>query len=105
MISETPEMRQSASANQSFGWGDSCFYQPNRSGICFFRVKHFLALQSFSSLSISFIDRIAPCITIELPESTVYANIHSEKDGVIAGSVSESVLKTLKSLGRNASRW
>lgn len=53
-------------ANATHGWGEECFRSTQTGisgGICFFRVKHFLALQAFSAFSLA---RIGTIVLIKI---------------------------------------
>jgi hypothetical protein len=41
--------------NTQFGWGNDCLEQTRngRGGICFFRLKHYFALQAFAELAVA----------------------------------------------------
>lgn len=78
------------------GWGERCSANTKRGGICFFRVRHLIALQAFVEYVVGNVERVG--------RGVEYANIHSEMDGYVRGSVSKAVLKVLKKGGNQVAR-
>lgn len=102
-VGETPWLLNTSIGNKTYGWGEGCFYTPNRGGICYFRQKHFFALQAFAEYSISFIGK-TNFIKDDIPTSTVFADINSEKDGGVSDSIASATVRSLKSRGLKASK-
>lgn len=82
--------------DQEMGWGEKCSSNGQRGGICAFRIRHLVALQSFVEFVVANIDSI--------PTTIQYANIHSDMDGAARDSVSFAVYDSLKKRGVPASR-
>lgn len=89
-------MMSTSYADMQYGWGEGCFYTPNRGGICAFRMKHFLALHAFAEYTVSRLHLIQ--------KSVVIGNIHADKDGAVADSISTASIEMLKSQGVKASK-
>ena len=72
-----------------YGWGKRCLEQNQngRGGICTFRLKHLIALQSFTSLVVGNLLRVKKGVR--------YSDIRSDLDGGARDSVSLAITKAL----------
>jgi hypothetical protein len=82
--------------NRPYDWGENCFNNVERGGYCEFRIKHYLALQAFSQLSLAHLERI--------PKHVKMAIMHSDLDGPARDSVTTAVVSRLRSQGNNVSK-
>jgi hypothetical protein len=95
-IGETPLLMNNPLVNTPFGWGPDCEKNTERGGVCNFRIKHIIALQTFAAYSVAQLDKI--------PTSVQYAVIHSDFDGPARDAVSTAVVSQLQSRGIIASK-
>lgn len=75
--------------DSEMGWGEKCHKQVNdgRGGICSFRVRHLLALQSFTSYLLGNLDRISPSVQVK--------SIQSDLEGGVRDSISVALSNKL----------
>ncbi|KAI8905475.1 hypothetical protein EDD86DRAFT_257469 [Gorgonomyces haynaldii] len=82
--------------SSEYGWGDVCWNAVGRGGYCTFLIKNLAAIQSFSEFATGQYSKF--------PQTTVYANIHSDLDGYSRDAISFQVVQQLQSQRVRASR-
>ena len=78
------------------GWGEGCNANSQRGGICYFRIRHLVALQAFVEYVVGNVEKVN--------DKVQYGNMHSEMDGYVRDSVSKTVMQVLEKKGNPVAR-
>lgn len=95
-VGDAPVIMDDKVFDTEMGWGESCFSNTDRGGICAFRIRNIISLHAFVEYVVGNIDSV--------PETVEYANINSDMDGASRDSVSLAVLESLRKRGLKTSR-
>ncbi|KAJ2988229.1 hypothetical protein HDV02_005691 [Globomyces sp. JEL0801] len=95
-ISDSSVLQKIPLLDGEYGWGEGCFNNKNRGGICAFRTRQLLSMQAFIAFTVGNLEHF--------PASVAYANIHSDIDGASRDSVAFAVTQKLASQGSVTTR-
>jgi hypothetical protein len=95
-ISETPSLNANAAFNGAYSWGADCIANTNRGGYCTTIPRNVIAIHNFGSYALSQARNI--------PTSTKFHLLMSERDGFSRDNLATSLITNLRAKGNAATK-